>query len=680
MWSPFSTKNGNGASPSLSHLLTLSTLAALAPLSEAQFPPYQAVGLKTVTSPSNTNIKISYKEPKDVCTTAFKRQKQYTGWVTVPGEHPTHLFFWFVGAREPTSALTMMLNGGPGASSMFGLFAENGPCQVVEKGANRLETAAREWGWDRASNMLFVDQPNQVGFSYDTPTNGSLDLTTGMSSPDMHLPDGLPPSLFLNGTFSSSNIQNTANTTQNAAMAVYHLLQGFLSTFPEYVPDKNSPLGVNLFTESYGGHYGPVFADTWQKENDKLQKRAMPLSRRQDDANTSIQSRPSKGGGGGNREIKLSSLGIMNGCIDDLVQGSRYVEMAINNTYGIKLIDQATADAITSGFNAPETGCKDLLLACRQAQAALDPLDQGADETVNQVCAYASLTCQQLLGSVLAATGANAYDIAHTGPDAFPDYHYLEYLNSRRVQEQIGSVVNYTDVSPVVYQAFFQTGDRARGGLIGKLASLLQRGVRIGLVYGDRDYICNWMGGEAASLAIADAMKDLDPKSPYPTKFPQAGYANIQTNGRGEVVGGVVRQFGNLSFSRIYQAGHYVPAYQPETAFRVFERIIGGNRAVSNGARVNLRDDFATQGPKKADKMLKPPKEVTAKCFLRNLGATCTQEQVMAILKGEGVVINGVWYKERKDWSPVTARSQTVAEESKTKRSLLGRAAAMWFE
>ncbi|KAJ4403733.1 hypothetical protein N0V85_005031 [Neurospora sp. IMI 360204] len=648
---------------------------------EAQFPPYQAVGLKTVTSPSNPNIKISYKEPKDICTTASKRQKQYTGWVTVPGEYPTHLFFWFVGAREPTSALTMMLNGGPGASSMFGLFAENGPCQVIEKGANRLETAAREWGWDRASNMLFVDQPNQVGFSYDPPTNGSLDLTTGMSSPDMHLPDGLPPSLFLNGTFSSSNIQNTANTTQNAAMAVYHLLHGFLSTSPEYVPDKNSPLGVNLFTESYGGHYGPVFADTWQRENDKLQKRAMPLSRRQqdDDAN-SIQSRPSsKGGGGGNREIKLSSLGIMNGCIDDLVQGSRYVEMAINNTYGIKLIDQATADAITSGFNTPETGCKDLMLACRQAQAALDPLDQGADETVNQVCAYASLTCQQLLGSVLAATGANAYDIAHTGPDAFPDYHYLEYLNSRRVQEQIGSVVNYTDVSPVVYQAFFQTGDRARGGLIGKLASLLQRGVRIGLVYGDRDYICNWMGGEAASLAIADAMGDLDPKSPYPTKFAQAGYANIQTNGRREVVvSGVVRQFGNLSFSRIYQAGHYVPAYQPETAFRVFERIIGGN-SVATGARVNL-GDFATQGAKKADKQLKPPKEVTAKCFLRNLGATCTQEQVMAMLKGEGVVINGVWYKERKDWSLVTARSQTaVAEESKTKRSLLGRA-AKWFE
>ncbi|KAK3401610.1 Alpha/Beta hydrolase protein [Sordaria brevicollis] len=665
MWSPFSTKNGSGASPSLSQLLTLSTLAALAPLTEAQFPPSQAKGLKTVTSPSNPNIKISYKEPNDVCTTTFRRQKQYTGWVTVPGEYPTNMFFWFVGAREPTSALTIMLNGGPGMSSMFGLFAENGPCQVVEKSANRLETVAREWGWDRASNMLFIDQPNQVGFSYDIPTKGALDLTTSMYSPNMQPPDGLPPSLFLNGTFSTGSMANTANTSQNAAAAVYHMLQGWMSTFPEYVPDKKDPLGVNLFTESYGGHYGPIFADVWQKENDKLKKRATPLSKRQEDGDSqSIQGRPSKGGNRGNREIKLTSLGIMNGGIDDLIQGTRYVEMATTNVYGIKLIDDATASAINASWYAPQTGCQDLILSCRQAAAALDPNDAGTDESVNQICAYATLTCQNLLGAVLGPSGVNPYDIAHIGPDRIPNYHYIEYLNTRRVQEAIGSIVNYTDVAPHVYQAFFMAGDRARGGLIQKLASLIHRGVRVGLVYGDRDYICNWLGGEAASLAIAAAVKDIDPNSPYPTKFAQAGYTDIKT-GRNEVAG-VVRQFGNLSFSRIYQAGHFVPAYQPEAAFRVFERIMSGT-AVANGQRVELKT-YATRGSQKADKMLRAPKDTPNKCFLRNIGATCTQEQVMAILQGQGVVINGVWYRERREWS--TGRSLVEGEE---KRSLAGR-------
>ncbi len=47
-----------------------------------------------------------------------------------------------------------------------------------------------------------------------------------------------------------------------AAMAIYHMMQGFLSVFPQYNPPGNGSLGVNLFSESYGGKYGPAFADT----------------------------------------------------------------------------------------------------------------------------------------------------------------------------------------------------------------------------------------------------------------------------------------------------------------------------------------------------------------------------------------------------------------------------------
>ena len=512
--------------------------------------------------------------------------------------------------------------------------------------------------------MIFVDQPNQVGFSYDIPTNGTLDLTTSAYSPQP--PANVPPQLLLPGTFPSGNPQNTANTTQNAAMAVYHLIQGLSSVLPNYILDKNAPLGINLFTESYGGHYGPVFADAWVKENDKLRKRgAMPHSKSARTRTTT----PAKA-----REIKLASLGIMNGCIDDLIQGKRYAEMAINNTYGIQLIDQATADGINAAFDAPETGCNDLVMSCRQAQAALDPNETGTNTDVNNLCAYAAGTCQQLLLPV-AASGVDAYDIAHKGPSAFPDYHYIEYLNQRRVQEAIGSVINYTDVSPMVNAVFFQTGDRVRGGLIAKLAGLLQRGVRVGLVYGDRDYICNWLGGEDASLAVAAAMKDLDPNSPYPTKFAQAGYAPLTVNGRET---GAVRQFGNFSFSRIYQAGHFVPAYQPETAFRVFERVIGG-KAVNSGAGVDLKT-YQTSGPSKSTKTLTPPAEVVAKCFLRNIANTCTPDQVGKYLQGEGVVINGVWYAQASDWSPVTKRGLKGGKEGGEKKmmarkSLAGRIA-----
>jgi carboxypeptidase C (cathepsin A) len=62
-------------------------------------------------------------------------------------------------------------------------------------------------------------------------------------------------------------------------------------------------------------------------------------------------------------------------------------------------------------------------------------------------------------------------------------------------------------------------------------------------VYGDQDYQCNWLGGEAISKAIAGG-----------PEFEKAGYDEIRTNA--SYVGGVVRQYGNLSFTRVFQAGH----------------------------------------------------------------------------------------------------------------------------
>jgi hypothetical protein len=41
---------------------------------------------------------------------------------------------------------------------MIGLFTENGPCEAIDIAEGKLGTMARDWGWDRASNMLYIDQ------------------------------------------------------------------------------------------------------------------------------------------------------------------------------------------------------------------------------------------------------------------------------------------------------------------------------------------------------------------------------------------------------------------------------------------------------------------------------------------------------------------------------------------
>lgn len=138
--------------------MNLSLLLLLASSSLAQFVAQDASRLTVVRSPANSNVTVSYRQPDGACRTAFSSQKQYTGWVNVPGEYPTNLFFWFVEARQRTDSLTIWLNGGPGSSSMYGFFGGNGPCEIVEKGLDQYDTVAREWGWDRSSNMLFIDQ------------------------------------------------------------------------------------------------------------------------------------------------------------------------------------------------------------------------------------------------------------------------------------------------------------------------------------------------------------------------------------------------------------------------------------------------------------------------------------------------------------------------------------------
>jgi carboxypeptidase C (cathepsin A) len=89
------------------------------------------------------------------------------------------------------------------------------------------------------------------------------------------------------------------------------------------------------------------------------------------------------------------------------------------------------------------------------------------------------------------------------------------------------------------------TGDIVRGGFAESLGKLLGRGVQVTMMYGDRDYICNWLSGERTSLTINSTLSE---------SFRDAGYANITTDST--YVGGVVRQSGNLSFYRVFDAAH----------------------------------------------------------------------------------------------------------------------------
>ena len=183
---------------------------------EAQHSPPVTYN-NTLQSPIDDNVTISFKHPDEgTCMTAFPTQKQYTGYINLPPytlapiqqNYSINTFFWFIEARQvPESApLTIWLNGGPGSSSMVGLFNEVGPCEVVQMADGTYGTQSRAWGWDRSSNILFIDQPSQVGFSYDTATNASYNLLTNEIFEPPTGPNDLPSYMYMNGTFGLSLI------------------------------------------------------------------------------------------------------------------------------------------------------------------------------------------------------------------------------------------------------------------------------------------------------------------------------------------------------------------------------------------------------------------------------------------------------------------------------------------
>ena len=125
-------------------------------------------------------------------------------------------------------------------------------------------------------------------------------------------------------------------------------------------------------------------------------------------------------------------------------------------------------------------------------------------------------------------------------------------------------------------------------------------------------------------------------------QFATAGYEDVQVNPT--YIGGQVRQHGNFSFIRVFQAGHLVPTYQPETAFTIFERLIHG-KSIATGQEIvtSGNDIYASTGPKYSTIGLIPPPPPPPMCFIR-AASSCTKKQFAMLAAGQGVIINGVLY------------------------------------
>mmetsp|Transcript_17629 Transcript_17629/g.28509 ORF Transcript_17629/g.28509 Transcript_17629/m.28509 type:complete len:600 (-) Transcript_17629:643-2442(-) len=178
------------------------------------------------------------------------------GYMNVQGSqfdqnNDKNLFYWFFEKRTtsqlptdhvklqdtpatPTDTpLIIWLTGGPGCSSSLALLSENGPCSVESDGAT---TTLNPYSWTESANVLWLDQPADVGYSYG-----------------------------------QGNDSNEEMISEDA----YYFLQAFLKS-AEGEKYKDSPLYI--VGESYGGHYAPAIAHRIWRGNNDLQEGLITLN------------------------------------------------------------------------------------------------------------------------------------------------------------------------------------------------------------------------------------------------------------------------------------------------------------------------------------------------------------------------------------------------------------------
>jgi len=151
----------------------------------------------------------------------------YSGYFTVNEKYNSNMFFWFFPAAfNPGKApVVVWLQGGPGATSLFGLFVEHGPFSV--DGNNNLQL--RNTAWSLTHSVIYFDNPVATGFSFTEDDEGY------------------------------------AKNQEDVARDLYEALLQFFMVFPEYRSRDFYVMG-----ESYAGKYVPALSYKIHTENRKF--------------------------------------------------------------------------------------------------------------------------------------------------------------------------------------------------------------------------------------------------------------------------------------------------------------------------------------------------------------------------------------------------------------------------
>ncbi|CAA0815034.1 Serine carboxypeptidase-like 48 [Striga hermonthica] len=180
------------------------------------FPEHELNRGPAIDSGARGVVEKSFKFPFMEDSASIQDLGHHAGYYALPHTKAAKMFYFFFESRNRKSdPVVIWLTGGPGCSSELALFYENGPFHITDN----LTLELNDFGWDKVSNLIYVDQPVGTGFSY------------------------------------TSDEDDIRHDEEGVSNDLYDFLQAFFKAHSELIGNDFYITG-----ESYAGHYIPAFA------------------------------------------------------------------------------------------------------------------------------------------------------------------------------------------------------------------------------------------------------------------------------------------------------------------------------------------------------------------------------------------------------------------------------------
>ena len=496
------------------------------------------VFIKNVQSADKSNLDI------------LKSPELTSGYIPITKKD--NLFYLLARSTKKNAPLVIFLNGGPGASSMTGAFVGNGPYLLSQPFSHDIdfELVKNPWSWNKIANVVYLDQPRYVGYSYgdgkyitSLPDAGQ-DFLRWLQLFYQRYPEFKQRPLYLTGeSFAGAYIAeyshqilqyNKNNPKNNIELAGLFIQAGVIGDDERYGLDS-PPIYQLLFLCTQ--NLLPQKACDIKQKNNLINKLKSCVANISDYKHISPE------------KVKISDIHAL----DRISQNCR------------EYLHEMANKLKTQSFTVPDSSAISKDIRGQVIQEPVDTIEFHEDSQVRQYLGYSPGPYNMKL----ACKPSGGFP-----PWCYDNYKITKFFNDADVKSLLGNKL----IPPQVQWEFAKylipitlIGSKSPIWPIESYyAEALENDVKIFFVFGKNDWSINYLSGQfivnkITAKAYHQRIFNLLPE-------PLDSMTKLTTSDHKHA--GEIKSFQNVSFVQIDDAGHMIGMDQPEIIYKLFSSLV----------------------------------------------------------------------------------------------------------